>query len=197
MKKSWTKFLVLTMSLLLVGGLVLSASAAGTSTNNSPTGLLRQGIMAGQQRVQTALNAVADLTGLSIDDIRSQRMEGKSLAAIAGTKGISEQTVIDKVVAERTAALDQLKADNKITDAQYQSCVSNMQERIKTNIERTAIGPANGNQAGQGMGCMQGAGKGQGLGQGMGQGGGMGQGMGRGSGQNQANCIYNTPAASK
>jgi len=197
MKKSWTKFLVLTMSLLLVGGLVLSVSAAGTSTNNSPTGLLRQGIMAGQQRVQTALNAVADLTGLSIDDIRSQRAEGKSLAAIADAKGISEQTVIDKVVAERTAALDQLKADNKITDAQYQSCVSNMQERIKTNIERTAVGPANGNQAGQGMGRMQGAGQGQGLGQGMGQGGGMGQGMVRGSGQNQANCIYNTPAASK
>ena len=169
MKKRWTKFLVLAMSLLLVGGLALSASAA-SSTGNSPTGILRQGIMMGQQRAQNALKAVAELTGLSTDEIRSQRVEGESLVAIAETKGISEQTVIDQVVAERTAALDQLKADNKITDAQYESCISNMQERIKTNIERTAVGPANGNQAGQGMG--------------------------RGSGQNQANCIYNTPVAS-
>lgn len=144
--------------------------------------------MMGQQRAQNALKAVAELTGLSTDEIRSQRVEGESLAAIAETKGISEQTVIDKVVAQRTAALDQLKADNKITDAQYESCISNMQERIKTNIERTTVGSANGNQAGQRMGRMQGAGQGQGQG--------LGQGMGRGSGQNQANCIYNTPVAS-
>lgn len=180
MKKRWTIFLVLTMSLLLLAGMVLSASAASDSANNSPTGLLRQGIMAGQQRAQTALNVVADLTGLSIEDIRTQRAEGKSLAAIAETKGVSEQTVIDKVAAERTAALDQLKADNKITDTQYQNCISNMQERIKTNIERTAVGTGNGNQAKQGMGRRQGAGQDQ------------GQGMARGCGQNQANCPYNT-----
>jgi len=190
MKKRWSRFLILTMSLLLVGGMVFSAVAADTSTGNSPTGLLHQGIMMGQQRAQNALKVVAELTGLSTDEIRSQRVEGESLAAIAEAKGISEQTVINKVVAERTAALDQLKADNKITDTQYQNCISNMQERIKTNIERTAAGPANGNKAGQGMGRGQGTGQGQGCG--MGQ----GQGMGRGSGQNQANCIYNTSAAS-
>ena len=181
MKKRWAKFLALAMSLLLVGGLALSASAA-SSTGNSATDILYQGIMMGQQRAQNALKAVAELTGLSTDEIHSQRAEGESLAAIAETKGISEQTVIDKVVAERTVALDQLKADGKITDTQYQICISNMQDRIKTNIERTAVGPANGNQAGQGMGCKQGARQGQGL----------GQGMGRGTGQNQANCIYNT-----
>jgi hypothetical protein len=176
MKKRWAKFLVLTMSLLLVGGMVLSASAAGTSTDNSPTGLLRQGIKMGQQRAQTALKAVADLTGLSIDDVRSQRVAGKSLATIAGAKGISEQTVIDKAIAERTATLDQLKADNKINDTQYQSCISNMQARIKANIERTAVGSGNGNQTKQGMGRSQGA----------------GQGMGGGCGQNQSNCPYTT-----
>jgi len=188
MKKNWTKFLVLAMSLLLVGGMVISAVAADTGTTT--TGLLQQGIRVGQQRAQTALNAVADLTGLSTDDIRTQRAAGNSLADIAADKGVSEQAVIDKVVAERTAVLDQLKADNKITAEQYNACISNMQERIKTNVERSAVGSANGNQ---GMGCMRGAGQGQGAGQGRGMG--QGQGMGRGAGQNQANCIYNVPAA--
>lgn len=188
MKKNWTKFFVLAMSLLLVGGMVISATAADTGTTT--TGLLQQGIRTCQQGAQTALNAVADLTGLSTDDIRTQRAAGNSLADIAADKGVSEQAVIDKVVAERTAVLDQLKADNKITAEQYNACISNMQERIKTNVERTAVGPANGNQ---GMGCMRGAGQGQGAGQGRGMG--QGQGMGRGAGQNQANCIYNVPAA--
>ncbi|HNX29902.1 MAG TPA: hypothetical protein PKN87_10930 [Syntrophomonadaceae bacterium] len=183
MKKRWTIAAVLTLSLLLLGGMALSASAAASSnTAASPAGLLRQGIMAGQQRAQTALHVVADLTGLSIEDIRTERVEGKSLAAIAEAEGISEQTVIDKVIAERTAVLEQLKADDKITDAQYENCISNMQERIKANIERTTVGPANGNKTGGRGGCMQG--NGQGLGQ--------GSGMGRGMGQNQANCPYNT-----
>lgn len=180
MKKGWMKFLVLAMALFLVGGMVVTATAA-TANGNAQNGAgLGQCIMAGQQRAQTALKAVAALTGLSVDDIRSQRADGKSLAAIAETKGVSEQAVIDQVVAERTAALEQLKANDKITEAQYQNCVDNMQERIKANVERTNVGPDNGNQAGQGMGrqCNK-------------QGQSMGQGMNRGNG-NQANCPFNT-----
>ncbi len=182
MKKRWTKILGLTLALLLVGGMALSASAA----NGSPTGLglVRQGIMAGQQRAQTALKEVAALTGLSLEEVRTQRAAGESLADIAEDKGISEQTVIDKVAAERLTVLNQLKEDNKITETQYQDRVTNMQSRIKANIERTAVGPANGDRVGQGMGRRQGAGQGQGQG--------LGRGMGPGAGQNQGTCIYNT-----
>lgn len=182
MKKKTTIAAILIISMLF-GGLAINALAA-VNPSDSPAGLLRQGIMAGQQRAQTALNVVAELTGLSTEDIRAERLEGKSLADIAEVQGISEETVIDKVIADRTAALDQLKADQKITDEQYENCLTNMQERVKTNIERTTVGPAQGNKAGQGMGCCQGAGQGQGQGQ--------GRGMGRGMGGNQANCPYNT-----
>jgi hypothetical protein len=185
MKKKSMIAVILIIS-LLVGGLAINALAAAGSPSDSPAGLLRQGIMAGQQRAQTALNVVAELTGLSTEDVRAERLEGKSLADIAEAEGINEQTVIDKVIAERTAALDQLKADQKITDEQYENCLTNMQERVKTNIERTTVGPAQGNKIGQGMGCCQGACSGQGPGQGQ------GRGMGRGMNGNQANCPYNT-----
>lgn len=182
MKKRWSKFMVLALSLLLLAGMVASVSAAN-GANNSPAGLMRQGMKAGQQCAQTALKAVADLTGLSTVDVQSQRVEGKSLAAIAEAKGVSEQNVIDKVIAERTATLEQLKADNKITAAQYQSCLDNMQDRVKANIERTTVGAGNGNQCGQGNGRMQGMGQ--------------GQGMGRGCGQNPANCPNAATTVSK
>lgn len=172
MKKRWPKFMILALSLLLLVGVVASASAAN-ATGSSQTGLLGQGIRAGQQHAQTALKALSDLTGLSIDDIRSQRVEGKSLGSIAEAQGVSEQAVIDKVIAERTAALNELKADNKITEDQYQACLDNMAEKVKTNIERTTVGRSNG-QGRQGMGCMSS----------------QGQGMGRGCGQNAANCPY-------
>ncbi|MDD2511262.1 MAG: hypothetical protein PHP26_09005 [Syntrophomonas sp.] len=177
MKKRSSKVAILALSLLLLVGMVASAMAANGT--NGQAGL-RQGNAAGQQKAQTTLQAVSDLTGLSIADIRSQRAEGKSLAAIAESKGVSEQAVIDKVIAERTAILDELKADKKISGEQYQACLNNMAERIKANVERTVLGPKNGNQRGQGRGHMQGFGQ--------------GQGRGAGCGQNQANCPYAAPA---
>lgn len=180
MRKRWSKSIVLVLSLLLLAGLVTSVSAAN-GADNSQGNALCQGIRAGRQHAQNALKAVADLTGLNIADIRSQRAEGKSLAAIAESKDVSEQEVIDKVVAERTAALNQLKADNKITEAQYENCLNNMQERIKANIERTTVG-GNGRQMKNGTGR---------------QGAGQGQGMGGACGQNAANCACTAPAVSQ
>ncbi len=79
MKKKLSKVAVLALSLLLLAGMVASVSAAHGTTGQAG---LRQG-KAGQQKGQTALQAVSDLTGLSVADIRSQRAEGNSLAAIA------------------------------------------------------------------------------------------------------------------
>lgn len=176
MKKRGLKLIVSALSLLLLVGMVTSASAAN-GTGNSQNGSQRPGIVAGQKQNQTALRVVADLTGMDTADVRSQRQAGKSLATIAESQGISEQTVIDKITASRTATLDQLKADKKITDEQYQNCLTNMQERVKTNIERTTTGPGNGQYKNKGMECRQ------------------GQGMEKARGQKCANCSYAENAA--
>lgn len=175
MKKRGLNLIVVALSLLLLVGLVTSASAAN-GTGNSPNGPERTGIVAGQKQNQIALRVVADLTGMDAADVRSLRQEGKSLAAIAKSQGISEQTLINEITASRTATLDQLKADKKITDEQYQNCLTNMQARVKSNIERTTTGPGNGQYQNKRMG-------------------GMGQGMGKACGQKSANCPYAENAA--
>ncbi len=175
MKRKFSKIIILVLAFLLVGGLAV-ASAADTAGSNQ--NVLQQGMMRCRQQAQTALKAVSELTGLSTDEIRTQRAEGHSLLSIAEEKGVTEEALTSKVVAERTAALEQLKNDGKITEEQYQTCVTNMEARIKTNLERTTTGPMNG---GQGMG------KG-----GQGRGCGAGNGMQKGSGQN---CPYATSAS--
>lgn len=108
------------------------------------------------------------------------------MATIAASKGISEQAVIDKVMSERKTALAQLKAEGKITDTQYDSCIANMQNRIKANIERTTIGPAKANAGfnkGKGLGSQRQLGQ---------SGNKWGHGE-RGANNNRANCPYNLP----
>ncbi len=164
MKRKLPKVIVLVLALVLVAGLA-TVSLAGTT--NSAQGFMQQGLMQGKQHAQTALKVVSDLTGLNIADIRTQRSEGKSLLSIAESKGVTEQVLTDKVVADRKSTLEQLKTDGKITEAQYQSCLSNMEARVKSNLERTTTGC---NMAGQGQGqrANQGAGQGRGCGGGAG-----------------------------
>ena len=173
---------VIMVMALLFGSLALDAIAAGPSDSRTA---LRQGIMAGQQQARTVLKAVTELTGLSQEEVCAQRQEGKSLSAIAENEGVDPQTVLDKITAERTARLEQLRIENRISAEQYENCRENMEERVKTNLERTSAGPASDNNNGPRMGCAwkDRSNKNQGQGQ--------GQGQGRGMGGHQGNCPYN------
>lgn len=161
MKLKLMKIFVSVLVLILVSGVAVVSAA---DTPNSGQSRLQQGIVQCRQGAQTALEAVSEMTGLSIDKIREQRQEGKSLQSIAESKGVSEEALTDKILAERKSVIDQLKADGKITDEQYQNCINNMESRIKANLERTTTGPmmgkGNGQQANQstcqGKGCGNG-----------------------------------------
>ena len=109
---------------------------------------------------QNMVNTVADLTGLDIETIRQERQAGKSLAAIAQEKGVTEDELISKIAADNQARLQSLVDAGKMTQAQYDTCISDMQTRVKENLERTTTGPQNG----QGQGAGQGHGKGHGAG---------------------------------
>ena len=167
MKKQRTKLMSLALSLVLIGGMTAGASAA--NTDNDQLGLVRQGLRAAGQQAQGCLQTLADLTGLSITEIRHERTQGKSLAAIAESQGIDEQTIIDQIIAERTSTLDQLKANNKISAAQYEYCITNMPERVQANLDRTDIGCGQGNHSQWGdTSRARGAGQCRGMANGMG-----------------------------
>jgi len=149
--------------LLMLGIFVLGAAIpALADSNNASTGKMA-GIMnrgkalagmawgghgAVKGGAQNMVKAVADITGLDIDTIRQERQAGKSLAAIAQEKGITEDTLISKIVAENQAKIQSLVDSGKMTQAQYDKCIADMQTRAKENLERTTTGKANG-QAGK------------------------------------------------
>ncbi|PKM78304.1 MAG: hypothetical protein CVU90_03320 [Firmicutes bacterium HGW-Firmicutes-15] len=131
------------------------------------------------QAPQTMLKAVAELTNQDIATIIQERKDGKSLLDIAKEKGVTEAALIDKVVADNQIRLKGLLDAGTITQAQYDTCVAQMQTRVKENLERTTMGKGNG----QGTGMRQG------------QGNGKGQGAGMGQGRGCANCTNVTPVA--
>jgi predicted RNA-binding protein associated with RNAse of E/G family len=85
-----------------------------------------------------ALNTdIANFIGVTVDDLRTARESGKSLATIATEHGKAEDALIQFIISKETANLDSLLKDGKITQAQYDNAVKDMATRVKEMVERT------------------------------------------------------------
>ena len=61
------------------------------------------------------LDAAATALNMTADELRTELEGGKTIAQVAGEKGVDVQTVIDAMVADASAKLDQAVADGKLT----------------------------------------------------------------------------------
>jgi hypothetical protein len=88
------------------------------------------------------LDAAAKALGISVDDLRSALEGGKNLAAVAKEKGIDVAKVVDALVAEFKAHLDQEVASGIHTQAEADQKLADARSRIEAFVNGTA--PAGG-----------------------------------------------------
>lgn len=175
MKKSKTLALV---TAGLVAGLVLgsigvsyAAEETETTAPAACTGIrMGEAIRGAGARL---IDVLADLTGLSTDEIAAERAAGNSVADIAEANGVPADEVVVAALAARRAILDEKVADGTITQEQADLALERMTERLTDRVASDETGRPAWAGAGRGMG--RGMGGGQGAGQG-GQGGCAGQG---------------------
>jgi hypothetical protein len=65
-----------------------------------------------------ASDAIASLLGVDAETLHSELASGKTLADIAGEKGVDVQEVVDAIVAEQTSRIDAAVADGRLTQEQ-------------------------------------------------------------------------------
>lgn len=165
--KKWTAFL----AALGIGGLLLVSYPAVTFATVTSPAANSTGVGAALGRCSGAMvDTISKLLGIDQTEIIKERQAGKSMVDIAKTKGVDEEKLVNTVIEERKAVLDQKVKDGLVTEEQAEYCIENMEQRIGDNLNRTAAGPANG----------------RGMRGGRGPGGGMGCGMGNGCGQGYA-----------
>lgn len=71
-------------------------------------------------------DAVAKLLGMTREEIYSERAAGKTLSEIAKEKGVTDQQVIDAMVAGEQQVIEQALKDGKITQAQADWLIARM-----------------------------------------------------------------------
>ncbi|MGC8721633.1 MAG: hypothetical protein ACP5SB_03545 [Caldisericaceae bacterium] len=142
------KFVWLIVGVLVVGvalggvGIAYAANGSSATSSSGIGNLLRnafgRGIRVG---MNVSLDAdIANFIGITVDQLKTERESGKSLAAIATEHGKTEEALIQFIVTKETANLDTLLKDGKITQTKYDTMVANLSTRVKDMVERTETG---------------------------------------------------------
>lgn len=76
------------------------------------------------------LDAAAKALGMTTDDLRSALRGGKSIADVAKSKNIDVNKVIDALVADAQAQIDQAKTNGELTPQQADHLKSTLKDRI-------------------------------------------------------------------
>ncbi len=115
----------------------------------------------------TNLDVVSKLLGLTTEQIRTLRQEGKSLVQIAATKGVNEDALVKALLAARNEVIQKKVAAGVLTKEQADLMLKQMEQRMHQAVNRTTTGqpewagqgncPALGN--GVGVGGMNRAGR--------------------------------------
>ncbi len=82
------------------------------------------------------LSDAIESLGLTREDVQAGRADGKTLAEIAAEQGVSEQDLIDALVAEMTDAVDEALAEGKIDADRAEELKANIDERVAEKINR-------------------------------------------------------------
>jgi hypothetical protein len=122
--------------------------------DTTPTG----GFGPGVNRVcSSMIDGVADFLGLTTDQVREERQSGKSLFEIANEKGVSKDKLLDQMLEQRKAQLDDLVKQGKLTKDQANQYLDQMKDRMGTMVERSETGGPGFGGRGQGKGMQPGS----------------------------------------
>ncbi|MBE0416853.1 MAG: DUF2680 domain-containing protein [Coriobacteriia bacterium] len=102
------------------------------------------------------LDIVADLTGLSADDVAAKRADGESIADIAASANVDADEVVDAALEARKTVLDEMVAAGTITQEQADAMLERMSDRLTERVTSTDTG-----RNGFGMGSGRGPGGGE------------------------------------
>jgi hypothetical protein len=133
LKRIWKVFIIsMVLAGILIAVLAVNISAAGPQSNGSNG--------SGQVNNST-VDVVSKLLGFTPEQVQVQRQAGKSLVQIAATKNVTEESLINAIMAQKQMTLKNMVTAGAITQIQADQRLVQIRERVKLAINRTTIGP--------------------------------------------------------
>ena len=90
------------------------------------------------------LSAAATALGLTEDALRTELQAGKSLATVAQDKGVAVDVVVTALVDAEKARIAQAVTDGRLTQAQADERLADLQQRVTDRVNSTGLGRGHG-----------------------------------------------------
>jgi uncharacterized protein YidB (DUF937 family) len=104
------------------------------------------------------LEAAAETLGIAEDELRDALGDGQTIAEVAAAQGVDVQTVIDALVAEATARIDEAVADGDLTEEEATERKADLVEHVTALVNGEGPGPGFRDGPGRGRFGLFGAG---------------------------------------
>jgi len=150
---------MLAVALVAISLLVVSvagvALAQGPADTDDMPAYCGQGW--GRSHGQEAIcsETLSELSGLTPEEIQAQRQEGKSLVEIAAAQGVSEDALVEAIMAAKTEFIQQRVEAGTLTQEQADLMLEQMEQRTLQAVNRTTVGPPDWSR-GNGRGACSG-----------------------------------------
>ncbi|GMA65760.1 hypothetical protein NZD89_28515 (plasmid) [Alicyclobacillus fastidiosus] len=135
---------ILTLGAVSALGTATVFAATNTHTHASPTKsshhkVVKNGTEKTSQKNNriSPMSDISNILGISSTTLQSDLKSGQSLAQIAQNQGISEQTLVSDIESAETSQLNQAVQNGKLTSAQEQNILSNLDSHVQQMVEHT------------------------------------------------------------
>jgi hypothetical protein len=130
----------LTLGAVGIGTAVLPGIAGAATATATADGSTTAGKVANHPRLRHLVKeegkVAASTIGITPTELRDAVKGGQSVAEVAQAHGVDPQTVVDAVVADLDAKLDEAVADGKITQERATKIEGRLPTRIAALVER-------------------------------------------------------------
>jgi len=92
------------------------------------------------ERREARQQSMADLLGVTVEELRTARQDGQSLVEIGAANGVSEQAIIDAIVTEISDRVDAKVADGSIDADRAADKLATLEERVTEKVNNTEPG---------------------------------------------------------
>jgi hypothetical protein len=82
------------------------------------------------------VDATAEVTGLTVEDVIAALQEGQTFAQIAEGQGVDPQAIVDAFLADREAALQEAVNEGRLTQEQADQMLEEMAEHVSERLEQ-------------------------------------------------------------
>jgi hypothetical protein len=153
MFKKFKWLIIAGIAVLLIAAIAIPVLAAGPVSNGGQVNGRGLGLGTGLS------DSVAQLLGLTQEEIREQRIAGKSLVEIAASSSVSEADLVALIMKDKAAALKAMVAAGSLSQADADQRLTQIEDRVKLAVNRTLTGPPQWAIGTRGAGQAQGHGQ--------------------------------------